>query len=176
MVRRLFKVIATISLLLFLVMALFCARSYAITDRLQWSRHVANGTAAGVDRHYLRFLISSRGKIRFVREDGGYPQVPPSIRQGWIVTESQPDDIVDPPGAYKLGASYLRRSPPFVIVSVRYWFPLVVLAIPPILWLILLLARRERRRREAGLCGACGYDLRGTPLGGRCPECGTTKA
>jgi len=45
---------------------------------------------------------------------------------------------------------------------------------------LVLLARRRLReqlsteRSKAGLCPACGYDLRSTP--GRCPECGTPPA
>ncbi len=30
----------------------------------------------------------------------------------------------------------------------------------------------DRRRRRRGLCRQCGYDRRGLPPGGRCPECG----
>jgi hypothetical protein len=29
---------------------------------------------------------------------------------------------------------------------------------------------------RVGLCQACGYDLRTTPIGGACPECGAAKA
>jgi hypothetical protein len=41
-------------------------------------------------------------------------------------------------------------------------------------WLFILMAPgavRRRRRRARGLCGTCGYDLRGEA--GVCPECGT---
>jgi hypothetical protein len=45
-----------------------------------------------------------------------------------------------------------------------------------LLWFILLtvasFARRSLRRRR-GLCPACAYDLRATPAGSPCPECGT---
>ncbi|HEY7117413.1 MAG TPA: hypothetical protein VH475_12555 [Tepidisphaeraceae bacterium] len=32
--------------------------------------------------------------------------------------------------------------------------------------------QRERERKLRGWCPRCGYDLRATPPGGRCPECG----
>jgi hypothetical protein len=60
------------------------------------------------------------------------------------------------------------------------WFewtlPLWLIALPPAgagasLW---LLAVRRQRTQIAGLCAACGYDLRATP--DRCPECGKTPA
>jgi hypothetical protein len=39
------------------------------------------------------------------------------------------------------------------------------------LWRAPLAIRRGLRRR-AGRCVKCGYDLRATPIGSRCPECG----
>ena len=54
---------------------------------------------------------------------------------------------------------------------VPFWVPAVTSAALPAAWVVA--AARQRRsaaRAAAGLCPACGYDLRATP--GRCPECG----
>ncbi len=42
-------------------------------------------------------------------------------------------------------------------------------------WLFISAGRHADRhqRHRAGLCTACGYDLRGNQFGERCPECGT---
>ena len=55
-----------------------------------------------------------------------------------------------------------------VFFSVPYW-PFVVLG-GALGWWIGRRPRLLRRRIKAGLCVACGYDVRATP--DRCPECG----
>ena len=57
-------------------------------------------------------------------------------------------------------------------VSCPHWAVALAAVVLPALRLTGLW--RMRRRRTAGLCRACGYDLRATP--GRCPECGKAVA
>jgi hypothetical protein len=69
---------------------------------------------------------------------------------------------------YEAGKKY-EAPDDSVNVSLRIWPLVVVTALLPAYRLLRYGTRR--RRRDAGLCPACGYDLRATP--GRCPECGT---
>lgn len=66
-----------------------------------------------------------------------------------------------------------------------WWFPdwfVVLLVLPPTVLLghRLMVERRSKRRLAAGLCHACGYDLRGAVVSEsssrRCPECGVVSS
>jgi hypothetical protein len=58
-------------------------------------------------------------------------------------------------------------------LAVPYWMLTAAAGVLPLIRLNVYRRRRLRvRRLRAGLCPACGYDLRATP--GRCPECGAT--
>jgi hypothetical protein len=57
----------------------------------------------------------------------------------------------------------------------KFWLAVIVVSLITLPVIALELRRRFRlfranRRLRAGLCRACGYDVRFTP--GRCPECG----
>ena len=61
---------------------------------------------------------------------------------------------------------------PYRVVDVPFWLTASIFGALPLARLFTVGWRRanSRRRTAAGLCSACGYDLRATP--GRCPECG----
>jgi hypothetical protein len=63
------------------------------------------------------------------------------------------------------------QYPRYTKTVLSYWLAAAALAALPSLQVSRLVRSvRLRRRTRAGLCPACGYDLRATP--DRCPECG----
>jgi hypothetical protein len=57
------------------------------------------------------------------------------------------------------------------LLRVPMWCPVMLFAL-----LAASCFRIARMSRRPGCCAACGYDLRGTPSGWICPECGTARS
>ena len=59
-----------------------------------------------------------------------------------------------------------------VLLPIAAW---ALVGVARIFWLPVQRRRLERSvdRTRSGRCATCGYDLRGNPLGGHCPECGS---
>jgi hypothetical protein len=72
----------------------------------------------------------------------------------------------------RYGFRYSRWSDGSAELGVPLWFAAAAFA--ALCLGMRTLARRSGRTAPAGLCPACGYDLRATP--DRCPECGTIPA
>ena len=56
------------------------------------------------------------------------------------------------------------------VITIRFWFATLLLAMPFMLWCFTIRQRSRRYRLRRGLCPSCSYDMRGTM--GSCPECG----
>jgi hypothetical protein len=120
--------------------------------------------------------------VRWDRREFGSPQppdlVPPTTT--WERSEAVSLAALYPPQSAAERAGFrLDRDSVFIgsIAEVRrhvaiafpFWAAAAVFGVLPGAWV--LRRQASRRRVRAGMCGACGYDLRATP--DRCPECGT---
>jgi hypothetical protein len=83
------------------------------------------------------------------------------------------DPLLKDRGVSFIGFGYLDSQQAtqefsFRAIWLPHWFLALLFAVLPAVRVRAMI--RNRRRFGAGLCPACGYDLRATP--GRCPECG----
>jgi hypothetical protein len=154
--RRLFNLLAGLSLLLSVGMAICWMRSHYYHDFLYF---VAKG--------HPNCVISSDApsRLAFAISYG----VDSGRRSQWLSWRTIGSDL-DPSGSHLGFSGFHYSSGRMSVRSIRfpYWFIVLLFAALPIVWLF------DRIRRPAilhGKCPVCGYDLRATP--DRCPECGT---
>lgn len=178
--------LTVLSLLLGCTVAALWVESYRTYRTLGGSRYTTR-SGAFADQFYV--LGSGRGKIYYTLTEFSLTQPLAEWEKvigkpGWDFGSStefhQPIISEDlPPNhyggltdwriwGYGVYNDQLMFNPPMKVAIIPYWLPVTAFLILPVRKLLLL--NRSRRRRRAGLCVACGYDLRATS--DRCPECG----
>jgi hypothetical protein len=179
MKRRLFNLATTLSLVVCIVTVVIWARSFAGENiLLEFDR--GQCLLIGIDEVQPKAVRDARASMtleQFVTE----LRSPPPTINGVVVARPSEHRV--------LGFTWVRGgmgkvfvagsdgnnfwTPPFWILGVPLWFIVVITLALPVQWLgrRWMRSRRERLNR----CADCGYDLRATPLGRCCPECGTVK-
>ena len=163
MLHRLFTVLAALSLLLCVAVAVLWVRNGSVMDGLRY----CDPSGAGAWSHTVH---TRNGALHYLYVGPGQSTPP-----GWeVVRRPQPARfvaIVDKPRREVMGFASGGVGN-FWFISVPFWAMLVT-SFLPVAWCVRRL-RHPAGRAAAGLCPKCGYDLRATP--GRCPECGRVPA
>ncbi len=164
--RRLFNILAAVSVVMGLATVVLWLRSYWISEAVRWDSNQSYeiGASAGalvfhVYKSEVRSPLHHGHHLRFIRY-GGSP-----IDRRWSYL-------------HRVFRDFRRQETYFFLSEDRGFGSYCKIPFWPILVSTLLLPAvafrrmlRERKRRRAGLCIQCGYDLRATR--DRCPECGT---
>ena len=168
MPRRLFNLVALLSVLWCAGAAALWLRGRYAADELRWEGRDVTAALVASRGRVLAYHASrlsgdalSRGRGQFVRES----RAPYAVHLNtWL-----------PMSPNRLG--FAHSAGVAQGTRLRYLvFPLWAAALPPLvapaLWLRRAALRRRRARRAAaGRCARCGYDLTGN-VSGVCPECG----
>jgi hypothetical protein len=169
MLRRVFSIVAALSLLLCIASAVLWIATPHLSRKTRtlhtgahlWTLHTS-GTYFGLEVQGGTLL------------PGGGFRAPKG--QHWDTSWANPTHRLPLGFAYGINPpNDPTAAPYFHIVGPWYW-PVIFTAVLPLIWLAMFVRDRRKRRREQQLhlCPKCGYDLRATPTG--CPECGTSVA
>jgi hypothetical protein len=163
--RRLFRLCSAVSLLLCVAACVLWVRSYWVADTLEFGGRKTTVTltcSRGLWQLYRTTIL----KPSAWNKPGGLAHTTERPPTGLEVPHIPPMRLPERLGFGYDGAEVWQVR--FQIVTWPAWFAASASALLPILFATA--AYRARRGRRAGLCPACGYDLRASP--DRCPECG----
>jgi hypothetical protein len=170
--RKLFTLAAGVSAVLCVGVCVLWVRSYWVSDN--WVRDVPAGRIGmGSERGRIvwRHVSYLRGTRVVFNAPVGYQTVPVTATG----VGSSPTPASWSFARSRMFFEHAVGRPPAVSglvdvedFAVPLWAPVLTASVLPAIWLLLRMA--GRMRAAAGLCPACGYDLRATP--DRCPECG----
>jgi hypothetical protein len=181
--RRLFALLSIFSFVLLLATLILWIRSHHLSDEIQWRNSNGARTIYSADGRLVLdvyFIDWSREAIEF--RPLKYQRDQRRAPLNYIpLLNFDPGDIYIEwqHGGFSWWERRSRAAGRRLIIMVApFWFVALIPAILPATYLTLRLRASLVRRRMAreGLCTACGYDLRGTPRGNPCAECGSSTA
>lgn len=179
--RRLFNFVTAASLLLCVAACVLWVRSFFLTEQLTLRCKGGWRTVqTGKGQLAIRLLLADWSNVPADTFGPKYQRdlvMPPSNYFIYLSPERGDRSFFWRRGGF---AWHELRNARRGIVRVQAWAPFwsifICTAALPLAWTTTRLRARVRRRRRTrlGLCPVCGYDLRATPRGGRCPECGAS--
>jgi len=161
--RRLFNILAALSLVVCVGLLVMAVRSAMGTDKFaRWRARGVTSIVFEMDSVEFR-----GGSVSCFRQ-----RLPDRDHGSWQWTHWR-SSFAENTWQTWLSFGMQRSSRPYsmlLFVRIPLWLPITLTAIPPTMMLTRL--RRRRKRRKVGHCLACGYNLTGN-VSGICPECGT---
>ena len=173
MTRRLFNILALLSLLLCVAAAVLWHRSHGVREDFWYSASPRWGVGLDARRgSFVLYQITggpyslARGFSRTDRTNGRWPPFDPAV----LLAEGYARRVYDFGGFGFVNATGAAPGFRQRYLTVPAWFVCAATAALPALVMVRSAGLRRRARRARGQCPQCGYDLRMTPH--RCPECG----
>lgn len=175
--RRIFNILAALSLLPCIAACALWVRSYQLMDEVTWT-HIGG----------VQWVRAATGHLD-VGTFAGYSPSGPGDPFGFKYTRDQPfppinislflgPDLGDKNFSWERAgfALYSKTNAVTGFLHAQFiapfWSIAALTAVVPLGWFMLW--RWSRIRNRLGLCPVCWYDLRATP--NRCPECGAVIA